>query len=224
MSEMLLSEIALNWPRLLAGLRETVVISLCAVLFGTLHGAPLGVAMFRSPTALRILLAAYVDLIRGTPVLVLVLASYYIVPLIGPNLSASLAGVVALALFCGAQIAEITRGSLRAIDKGQMEAAKSIGLRFHQALLYILLPQALRIGLPAWMNCVIEAVKGSSLLLIIGVAELMLTMQQIVSRNFMSIQFMIIVGLIYFIVNYTLECAGKFLERRISFERRPGNA
>lgn len=219
MSGSFLTELALNWPRLVTGLGQTVTVSLAAIFFGTLYGVPLGVAMFRCPLALRVLFAAYVDLVRGTPVLVLVLASYYIVPLFGPNLSASLAGVVALALFCGAQIAEITRGALNAIDKGQMEAAKSIGLRFHQALLYVLLPQALRIGLPAWMNSVIETVKGSSLLLIIGVAELMLTLQQIVSRNFMSIQFMIIVGLMYFIVNYALERAGKYVEHRLAFER-----
>jgi polar amino acid transport system permease protein len=218
MSAGFVTELAANVPRLAWGISQTVMLSTGAMVLGTMVGIPLGVVMFRAHLAVRLALAVYVDLVRGTPVLVLVLASYYVIPLLGPNLSASMAGVIALGLFCSAQVAEITRGSLRAIDKGQSEAAMSIGLRFHQILGSILFPQALRIGLPAWVNTIIETVKGSSLLLIIGVAELMLTTQQIISRNYMSIQFLALAGLVYFVVNYSLERLGKYIEKRVAFE------
>lgn len=183
MSAGFVAELVANAPRLGMALSQTVLLSIGASVLGTLLGIPLGIAMYKGRLPLRLLLAVYVDLVRGTPVLVLILASYYIIPLIGPNLSASLAGVIALGLFSSAQIAEITRGSLVSVDRGQTEAALSIGLRFHQILYYILAPQALRIGLPAWVNILVETVKGSALLLIIGAAELMLTTQQIIART-----------------------------------------
>lgn len=219
MSASLSTELIANAPRLATALSQTVILSIAASALGTLLGVPLGIAMYKGRLPLRLLLAIYVDLVRGTPVLVLILASYYIIPLIGPNLSASLAGVIALGLFCSAQIAEITRGSLLAVDRGQTEAALSIGLRFHQILYYVLAPQALRIGLPAWVNTLIETVKGSSLLLIIGATELMLATQQIIARTHMSIQFFAVAGLLYFIVDYALERLGKRIEKRLALER-----
>ena len=93
----------------------------------------------------------YVDLIRGTPVFVLVLACFYMLPALGWQITAFQAGAVGLTLFCGSHVSEIVRGALQAIPRGQLEAGKAIGLTFYQSLGYVLLPQALRQILPTWV-------------------------------------------------------------------------
>jgi polar amino acid transport system permease protein len=211
------AELVANSGQLALGLAQTLFVTVASTVLGTALGIPLGVWMFRGGHIARFLLSLYVDIIRGTPVLVLILASYYIIPMLGLNLSAVAAGVIAIGLFCSAQVGEITRGSLKAIDRGQSEAAMSIGLLQHQILIDILFPQALGMALPAWMNTVIETVKGSSLLLIIGVAELMLTTQQITSRTHMIAEFLGVAGVLYFCVNYSLERLSGYLEKRVFF-------
>src|SRR5580704_17967311 len=101
---------------------------------------------------LRWIVRAYTDFIRGTPVLVLVLASYYVLGTIGVDLGPFEAGVLALAVFCSSHVGEIVRGALQSIAIGQTEAAKAIGLTFPQTFAYVLGPQALRQILPAWVN------------------------------------------------------------------------
>lgn len=220
MSASFAAEFVNNGTQLAWGLAETALVSAVSTVLGTILGIPIGLGLFRGWRILRFVLALYVDVIRGTPVLVLILACYYITPALGLNLSAFWAGIIAFSLFCGAQTAEITRGSLMAIDHGQSEAALSIGLRQYQILGDILFPQAIRIGWPAWVSIVIETVKGSSLLLLIGVSELMLTTQQIMSRTHMIMQFLAVAGLLYFLVNYSLEKLSAYIEKRLRFERR----
>jgi polar amino acid transport system permease protein len=163
---------------------------------------------------LRFFVRAYTDFIRGTPVLVLVLASYYVLSAVGIELGPFQAGVFALAIFCSSHVGEIVRGGLQAIPKGQTEAAKAIGLTFSQTFAYVLWPQALRQFLPAWVNTAAEMVKASTLLSVIGVAELLLRTQEIISRNFMSLQFYFFAGLLYFVINYSIERFGKYVERK----------
>jgi polar amino acid transport system permease protein len=163
---------------------------------------------------LRSIVRAYTDIIRGTPVLVLVLASYYVSAAAGVDLGPFSAGVLALAVFCSSHIGEIVRGALQAIPKGQTEAAKAIGLTFGQTFTSVLWPQALRQCLPAWVNTAAEMVKASTLLSVIGVAELLLRTQEIISRNFMSLQFYFLAGALYFIVNFGIERLGKYVERK----------
>lgn len=199
---------------ILSGLRVTVSISLLAILFGSLFGLFVGIALTYGPLLLRIIVRGYTDIVRGTPVLVLVLASYYISSAIGLDLSPFSAGVLALAIFCSSHVGEIVRGGLQAIPKGQTEAAKAIGLTFSQTFTSVLWPQALRQFLPTWVNTAAEMVKASTLLSVIGVAELLLRTQEIISRNFMSLQFYFFAGLLYFIVNFTIERFGKYIERK----------
>jgi ABC-type amino acid transport system permease subunit len=124
------------------------------------------------------------------------------------------AGVLALAIFCSSHVGEIVRGALQAIPKGQTEAAKAIGLTFTQTFTSVLWPQAMRQCLPAWVNTAAEMVKASTLLSVIGVAELLLRTQEIISRNFMSLQFYFLAGGLYFIINYGIEHFGKYVERK----------
>lgn len=199
---------------ILKGLGVTVSISALSIVAGSLLGVLVGLSLVYGNRVLRLLVRAYTDFIRGTPVLVLVLASYYVLSGIGIDLGPFQAGVLALAVFCSSHVGEIVRGGLQAIPKGQTEAAKAIGLTFSQTFAYVLWPQALRQFLPAWVNTAAEMVKASTLLSVIGVAELLLRTQEIISRNFMSLQFYFLAGFLYFVVNYGIERFGKYVERK----------
>lgn len=199
---------------ILTGLGTTVTISLLAIVAGSLFGVLVGLALVYGGRLLRLVVRAYTDIIRGTPVLVLVLASYYVSAAAGVDLGPFSAGILALAVFCSSHIGEIVRGALQAIPKGQTEAAKAIGLTFGQTFTSVLWPQALRQCLPAWVNTAAEMVKASTLLSVIGVAELLLRTQEIISRNFMSLQFYFLAGALYFIVNFGIERLGKYVERK----------
>jgi polar amino acid transport system permease protein len=199
---------------ILKGLGVTVSISLLSIVAGSLLGVLVGLALVYGNRVVRFLVRVYTDFIRGTPVLVLVLASYYVLAAVGIDLGTFQAGVLALAVFCSSHVGEIVRGGLQAIPKGQTEAAKAIGLTFRQTFVYVLWPQALRQFLPTWVNTAAEMVKASTLLSVIGVAELLLRTQEIISRNFMSLQFYFFVGLLYFVINYGIERFGKYVERK----------
>jgi polar amino acid transport system permease protein len=199
---------------ILNGLGITVSISLLAIAAGSALGVLVGLALVYGAKPLRLLVRGYTDVIRGTPVLVLVLASYYVSSAVGVDLGPFAAGVLALAVFCSSHVGEIVRGGLQAIPAGQTEAAKAIGLTFRQTFAYVLWPQALRQFLPAWVNTAAEMVKASTLLSVIGVAELLLRTQEIISRNFLSLQFYFFAGLLYFFVNFGIERFGKYVERK----------
>ena len=199
---------------ILSGLGMSVSISALAIIAGSVVGVFVGLALVYGGGVLRFLVRAYTDIIRGTPVLVLVLASYYVSAAVGLDLGPFSAGVLALAIFCSSHVGEIVRGALQAIPRGQTEAAKAIGLTFNQTFTSVLWPQAMRQCLPAWVNTAAEMVKASTLLSVIGVAELLLRTQEIISRNFMSLQFYFLAGALYFIVHFGIERFGKYVERK----------
>ncbi|WP_181702674.1 amino acid ABC transporter permease [Chthonobacter albigriseus] len=204
-----------RWP-ILYGLGTTVLISALAIAGGTVIGVGLGLVLAYGNLAWRFAGRLYTDFVRGTPVFVLVLASYYILTTIGLDLSPFQAGVLALTVFCSSHVGEITRGALQTIPRGQTEAAKAIGLGFGQTFRYVLAPQALRLGLPAWINTAAEMVKASTLLSVIGVAELLLRTQEVISRAFHSLEFYLLAGALYFAINYAIERFGSYVERRVA--------
>lgn len=196
------------------GLGITVAAASLAIAVGSLLGVGVGLALTYGARPLRWLTRAYTDFIRGTPVLVLVLASYYILSAAGVHLSPFQAGVLALSVFCSSHIGEIMRGALQAIPAGQIEAAKAIGLTFPQTFRYVLMPLAIRQVLPTWVNTAAEMVKASTLLSIIGVADLLLVSQEVISRTFMNLPFYFFAGFLYFTVNFAIEHFGRFVERK----------
>ena len=199
---------------LLKGLGVSVSISLLSIVVGTVLGVFVGLALVYGFRPFKWVVRVYTDFIRGTPVLVLVLASYYVLSTIGIDLGPFQAGVLALAVFCSSHVGELVRGALQSIPKGQTEAAKAIGLTFAQTFAYVLAPQALRQALPAWVNTAAEMVKASTLLSIIGVSELLLRTQEVISRTFMSLEFYFFAGFLYFVINYGIERFGRYVERK----------
>jgi polar amino acid transport system permease protein len=201
---------------IVTGIGVTMAISFLAIAVGTLLGVGVGVALTYGARPLRWVMRGYTDFIRGTPVLVLVLASYYVLGAVGVQLGPFQAGVLALAVFCSSHVGEVVRGALQAIPVGQTEAAKAIGLTFAQTFFSVLAPQAVRHVLPAWVNTAAEMVKASTLLSVIGVGELLLATQEVISRTFLSLPFYFLAGALYFAINFGIERFGRWVERRVA--------
>ena len=187
------------------------------VLISLLLGVALGVILVYGPAPLRWIVRGYSDIVRGIPILVLIFAIYYGLPALKINLSSIVAAVVALSMFTTAQVVETTRGAIESIHHGQMEAAKAIGLRFGQRLLYVVFPQALRRFLPPWINSVTDAVKGSALVSLVGIVDLMLAIQQVVGRTYEPLPLYLLGAAIYFVINYTLSSLSRRLEPRFAY-------
>jgi len=204
-------------PFLMKGLAVTLQVSALVVLLSLLLGVALGVILVYGPAPLRWIVRGYSDIIRGIPILVLIFAIYYGLPALKINLSSIVAAVVALSMFTTAQVVETTRGAIESIHHGQMEAAKAIGLRFGQRLLYVVFPQALRRFLPPWINSVTDAVKGSALVSLVGVVDLMLAIQQVVGRMYEPLPLYLLGAAIYFVINYSLSSLSRRLERRFAY-------
>ncbi|MBL4785147.1 MAG: amino acid ABC transporter permease [Cohaesibacteraceae bacterium] len=199
---------------ILKGIGTTLAISTLSIVFGTILGIGVGLALTYGRRLVRWPVRIYTDFIRGTPVLVLILASFYILDFVGLSLTAFQAGIFALTVFCSSHVGETVRGALQTIPKGQAEASTALGLTFFQTFRKVLWPQALRQMLPNWVNTAAEMVKASTLLSIIGVAELLLRTQEIISRTFMSLPFYFLAGFIYFSINFAIELFGKYVERK----------
>jgi polar amino acid transport system permease protein len=190
-----------------------VLVLLIATSLGILGGISLAYGPFFLYWPIR----AYVDIIRGIPVLVLIFTVYYGAPALGLNMSNFTAGVAALAGFSAAHVTEISRGAIQSIASGQMEAGKSIGLTFWQRLRYIILPQAVRRFLPPWINAVTEMVKGSALISLVGIVDLMLAVQQVIGRIYRPMPLYITGAFFYFIINYSLSSTSRRLEKKYSY-------
>lgn len=206
-------------PFLGDGLRVTLEVSALVVVASLLGGVVLGTGLTWGPLVLRLPIRIFVDIVRGIPVLVLIFAVYYVSPAIGLSFGNFTAAVIALSLFSTAQVTEIVRGAASSIHHGQMEAGRSIGLTFTGCLFWVIFPQAVRRFLPPWINSVAEAVKGSALVSLIGVVDLMLSIQQVIGRTYRPMPLYILGAIIYFAINYTLSSASRGLEARFAYVR-----
>jgi polar amino acid transport system permease protein len=206
-------------PFLTKGLAVTLQVSALVVLLSLVAGVVLGVALVYGPWPLRLLIRAYSDFIRGIPVLILIFAVYYGLPALKVNLSNLVAAVAALTMFTTAQVVETTRGAIQSVHHGQMEAGKAIGLGFGQRLLHVVFPQALRRFLPPWINSVTDAVKGSALVSLVGVVDVMLAIQQVIGRIYEPMPLYLLGAAIYFAINYSLSSLSRRLERRFAYIR-----
>ena len=203
-------------PLLWRGLLVTLMVSVCVLLLGTIIGLGGGLCLLYGARPLRLAVRGYVDGLRGVPQLVLIFAIFYGFPAIGLQLSAIGAGILALSLFCGAHVAEIVRGAVASIPRGQTDAAMGIGLNFRQRLRHVILPQAVVRILPAWVNTAVEIIKSSSLVSLVSVVDLTMAVQQVVGRTREALLFYAVAAALYFILNFTLSMAGQRLEKRFS--------
>jgi len=210
-------QIAPALPQLLRGLRASLEISAIVLVAGSVGGFTVGLLLLYGGLILRLAARAYVDTIRGIPVLVLIFVCYFGLPALGLKLSAWQAGITALSAFAAAHIAEIVRGGIDSIPRAQTDAAKAVGLTFWQRLRLVILPQATRRMLPPWVNAAVEIVKGSALLSLLGIVDLLLSMQNVVGYTFIVLPFYLLTASFYFAVNFTISQTAALLERRFAY-------
>jgi polar amino acid transport system permease protein len=206
-------------PFLWQGLLVTLEVSFLVVVISLVIGVVMGVGIVYGPRLIYWPIRLYSDLIRGIPVLVLIFFVYYGLPALGLNLDAFWAAVAALAAFKTAHVIEITRGAIQSIHYGQTDAAKAIGLTFWQRMLHVVFPQATRRFLPPWINAVTDAVKGSALVSLIGVVDLMLAVQKVIGRTYEPMPLYVTGAIIYFLINYSLSSLSRQLETRFAYIR-----
>jgi len=204
-------------PLILQGLLVTLQVSVLVLAFGTVIGILVGLSLLYGARPLRWAARIYVDTLRGIPLLVLIFALFYGLPVLGLRVSALVAGVIALSIFCGAHVSEVIRGGVNSIPAGQTDAANALGLSFAQRLRYVIFPQALRRILPPWVNTAAEMVKASSLVSLVSVVDLMLAIQQIAGRTRETLLLYAVAALLYFAINYTISAFGRRLEKRFTY-------
>ncbi len=202
-------------PFLLRGAVYTVQVSVLAIAVGLVLGWLFGLAAVSGVTALRAVPGCYVQFIRGTPLLVQIFLIYFGLPALGLNLPAYWSGVIALGLNSGGFQAEIVRAGIESIDRGQTEAARSIGMSRFQTLVFILVPQTIRRVIPPLTNELITLVKSSSLLSAIAALELTHAGQLIIARTFAPFEIYAAVALIYLVMVGVLSRASALLEKRV---------
>lgn len=202
-------------PLLAGGAVTTLKIAAFAAVFGSLGGIVLGLISLGSWAWARWGVRAYVDFIRGTPLLIQIFVVFFGLPMAGFRLGEFWAGVIALSLNSAGYIAEIVRGTVGSVEKGQTEAAKSIGMTRGKILLYILLPQSIRPMLPALTNDVITLVKNTSLLSVISVYELTRSGQAIIASHFVPLEIFALLAIYYYVIVSVLAYISRLIERRM---------
>ena len=202
-------------PILLMGAGVTIEITAFSVAIGFFIGLFVGIARISQFKILRIMAAVYADCIRGTPLLVQIFLIYFALPMaIGQRVEPFIAAVAACGINSGAYVSEIFRAGIQAIDVGQMEAGRSLGLTWWQTMRYIILPQAFKNILPPLGNEFIAMLKDSSLVSVIGFEELTRRGQLIIAQTYGSFEIWMTVAVLYLIMTMAISRIVAFLEKR----------
>ena len=202
-------------PILLVGAGVTIEITAFSVAIGFFIGLFVGIARISQFKILRIMAAVYADCIRGTPLLVQIFLIYFALPMaIGQRVEPFIAAVAACGINSGAYVSEIFRAGIQAIDVGQMEAGRSLGLTWWQTMRFIILPQAFKNILPPLGNEFIAMLKDSSLVSVIGFEELTRRGQLIIAQTYGSFEIWMTVAVLYLIMTMAISRIVAFLEKR----------
>ena len=210
------NELVNSLPFFLKGLWMTVAVSGLSLIFGTVIGFICGILRATGNKPVKLIIGAWVDLIRGTPFLVQVFIIFFILPSIGIELEAFPAAVIALSNLAASFICEIVAGGILSVSSGQREAATASGLSAFQQLRYIILPQAMRTILPPLVGQYVLLVKDSSVVSAIGVVDITRVGWLTVQRIPEGLMVFGLVGLLYFVICYPLINLSGFLEKRMT--------
>ncbi|WP_153772318.1 amino acid ABC transporter permease [Labrenzia sp. CE80] len=206
-----------NLPYLLEATRFTLIVSVFGMVLGLLFGMIVCAWRLSSSRFLRNFSALYVSFFRGVPLLVQLLLAYYFLPFIGINLPALPTAIGTIGLCAAAYIAEILRGALMAVPRGQEEAAVAIGMTPATIWRRILIPQALKISMPSLFNELILLVKVSSLVSVVGIVELTRMSQSLAAATFRPLEIYLAAAAIYLVINLALAALGQWLEKRMAY-------
>ncbi|EHK69650.1 amino acid ABC transporter permease [Pseudomonas psychrotolerans L19] len=208
-----------NLDHLLAGLALGLQLALVGIAIGCLIGLATAFALLSPVRALRWLAGGYVTLVRNTPILVLILLLYFALPSVGIRLDKLSSFLITVALYAGAYLAEVFRGGLMAIPKGQREAGLAIGLREWQIKAYVIIPVMLRNVLPSLSNSFISLFKDTSLAAAIAVPELTYQARKINLESYRVIETWLVTSALYILTCYVIALLLRQLERRLSLTR-----
>ncbi len=212
--DVIASSSSLSPGPLVNGLIITIKVSLLSALLAYIIGAVIAFMKISSVVVLRDIATVYVSIIRGTPLLVQIFIFYFIIATIF-NFDRFVAGALSLGIFCGAYIAEVLRGAIQSIDKGQVEAAKSLGMNYFQTMKIVVMPQALKRALPALVGELIALIKDSSLVSVISITDLTKAGREVVSNTFAPFETWILVALMYFGLTFILSIIGNRIEKKM---------
>ena len=208
----------------LEGCKNTLILALFSVLIGTLGGTLLSLCRMSKFKPLKYVAVAIVEFVRGTPLMVQLMFIFYGLPMIGvtfpdisfiPNFSRFMAGVVAMSLNSSAYVSEIIRSGIQAVDPGQMEAARSIGFTYGESMRKVILPQAVKNILPALGNEFVTVIKESSIVSVIGIADLMFRTNDVIAVTYRSLQALLIAALLYFVMTFITGRLVSLAERKM---------
>lgn len=198
------------------GAKFTLILAFFTVLLGSILGLFLALLRISKIKIFNFIAAAYVEFIRGTPLMVQIFIIYYALPdLIGINLPEMPSAIMALAINSGAYICEIIRAGIQAVDKGQMEAARSLGMPYGMAMSYVIVPQAVKNILPALGNEFVTVIKESSVVSVIGIKELMYNSDTVRGNTFRAFEPLIAGAFVYFVMTFSLSKLMGWFERRM---------
>lgn len=202
---------------LIEGLTATITLSAITVFFGAILGALLALGKMSRFKLLRFLITAFVEFIRGTPILLQLYFGYFILPMVFPwlGLSDYASIAVALVINSSAYVSEVFRSGIQAVDRGQSEAARSLGLNKTQTMVHVVLPQAVKNILPALGNEFVTMIKETSLASTFYIGDLMTSYLKVKGATFLPFECLVIVGIIYFVLTFTLSKLIGLYERRL---------
>jgi polar amino acid transport system permease protein len=202
---------------ILSGLGVTIAYTIGTILLGLLVGLAAGLLRLSRNPMITAPLVAYVEIFRCTPLLVQIVWFYYALPVVlGIDIPAHVAATLVLSFYTGAFYAEIIRGGVNSIERGQWDAARAIGMRRRQAMRHVILPQAVRRMIPPFMNQSIIQLKNTSLVSTIAVADLLYNGTIITAATYRPLEVYTMVAVIYFLVLFPLTLAAQQVERRLA--------
>ena len=205
-----------GWRDLAHGALITIEVTVGAILLGCLIGLAIGLGRLDPRRRLVYgLCTAYVSVIRGTPLLVQLFIWFFGLPHFGINFPAFFCGIVGMGIYSGAYVSEIVRGAIQSVDRGQMEAARSLGMPYRTAMREIVVPQALVRMIPPLGNEFIALIKNSSLVSLLTIADLMHEGQKIISTSYRSLEVYLAIALVYFVLTNLTGLGLRLIERRL---------
>lgn len=208
------------WALIWHGLGVTMFYTVTTVLAGVLVGLIVGILRTAGPRWVSPPLRAYIEVFRCTPLLVQLVWVYYALPvLIGVDMSAAMACFLTLSLYAGSFYAEIFRGGIEAVDRGQWEAGRAIGMRQHRIFRRIVLPQAVQVMIPSFINQTILQLKNTSLVSVVAVGDLLYQGTVITAASYRPLEVYTVIAVLYFVVLFPLTLVADRVEQKMGAHR-----
>ena len=201
------------YPFYIEGIKITLLLALLTIIFGTLLGLVICIFKISKYKILRAIASIYIEIIRGTPLLVQLIIIHYGFRI---NITEITSATVALSINSAAYIAEIIRAGIVSVNKGQMEAARSLGMNHFQSMKLIIIPQAIKNILPALANEFVVLIKESAIVSYIGLADIMYKANQIRSLTYLTLEPLLVAALIYFVITFTISKFIHYFERKLN--------